>query len=285
MRKGPAIGWSIVFLILAFVLAGIVAFLFGLAVTGSAAGVIEWLGRPGAGVLLAQGSAALIAGLLLTWVIGVRATRLRWADLRYARGPRALRGFGGGLGIGALAAGGAVLLAVLLGNSEWVPDTGGPGGYAASLVGTLALLAPAALAEEVLFRGVPLVLLAAAFGRVPALVALAVFFGLAHTRNPNVTALGIANIMAAGVFLGFAFYAPGGIWTAFGAHLGWNGALAALDAPVSGLPLQVPLIDYDPGGPVWLTGGAFGPEGGLAATVAIALAAMVMARRGEREPA
>ena len=56
------------------------------------------------------------------------------------------------------------------------------------------------------------------------------------------------------------------MWTAFGAHLGWNATLAALAAPVSGLPFDIPYIDYRMGGPAWLTGGAFGPEGGLLAT-------------------
>ena len=59
------------------------------------------------------------------------------------------------------------------------------------------------------------------------------------------------------------------MWTAFGAHLGWNATLAALAAPVSGLPFDIPYIDYRMGGPAWLTGGAFGPEGGLLATVAL----------------
>ena len=60
-----------------------------------------------------------------------------------------------------------------------------------------------------------------------------------------------------------------GMWAAFGLHLGWNWTLAALDAPVSGLELHVPLIDYYPGGPAWLTGGAFGPEGGVLGTLAL----------------
>lgn len=278
---GPAVGWSIVFLIAAFVLAGLVSFVAAIAVTGSAEGAARWLTRPGAGPLIVQGVAVLLVALPLTWLIGVRIARLRWADLRYERGARGLRGFGGGLGIGTLAAGAAVLLAVLLGDAVWVADAGGAGAYGTRVLGTLAVLAPAALAEEVLFRGVPLVLLAAAFGRGPAIVALAALFGLAHLQNPNVTTLGVVNIMAAGVFLGLAFYAPGGLWTAFGAHLGWNGTLAALDAPVSGLPFQIPMIDYEPGGPQWLTGGAFGPEGGLTATVAIALASALTARRLE----
>ena len=278
---GPAVVWSIVFLIAAFVLAGFVSFATALAVTGSAGAAARWLTQPGAGPLIVQGVAVLLVALPLTWLIGVRIGRLGWADLRYERGARGLRGFGGGLGIGTLAAGAAVLLAVLLGDAEWVADAGGAGAYGTRVLGTLAVLAPAALAEEVLFRGVPLVLLAAAFGRGPAIVALAALFGLAHLQNPNVTTLGVVNIMAAGIFLGLAFYAPGGLWTAFGAHLGWNGTLAALDAPVSGLPFQIPMIDYEPGGPQWLTGGAFGPEGGLTATVAIALASALTARRLE----
>ena len=32
-----------------------------------------------------------------------------------------------------------------------------------------------------------------------------------------------------GILLGVAFYFPGGLWTAFGVHLGWNVTLAALD--------------------------------------------------------
>jgi membrane protease YdiL (CAAX protease family) len=281
IRRGLAVAWSIAFLVAAFVLAGIASFLLALVITGSPEAVTRWLPQAGAGPLMVQGIAALLVAIPLTWLIGVRIGRLDWADLRYERGSRAVTGFGGGLGIGALAAGAALLLAVLLGDAEWVADGGGIGAYGMRVLGTLAVLAPAALAEEVLFRGVPLVLLAAAFGRVPALVALSALFGLAHLYNPNVTALGVVNIMAAGIFLGLAFYAPGGIWTAFGAHLGWNGTLAALDAPVSGLPFQIPMIDYAPGGPQWLTGGAFGPEGGLTATVAIALASALTARRLE----
>ncbi|NNG15307.1 MAG: CPBP family intramembrane metalloprotease, partial [Gemmatimonadales bacterium] len=135
---------------------------------------------------------------------------------------------------------------------------------------TLAVLAPAALSEELLFRGVPLVVLAKALGRVPAVVLMAIAFGIAHRLNPDVTAQGLANVALAGVFLGAAFYCPGGLWTAFAAHLGWNVTLALSGAAVSGVPFDVPVVDYQPGGPGWLTGGGFGPEGGLLATVALA---------------
>ena len=134
-----------------------------------------------------------------------------------------------------------------------------------------------------LFRGVPLVLLARSLGKGTAVVLLAITFAFAHVANPNVTLLGIGNIALAGIFLGLAFYAPGGIWTAWGAHLGWNAILAALDTPVSGVPFRIPLLDYDPGHPAWLTGGKFGPEGGLSSTLALTIAVLVARRWAGRD--
>ena len=109
-------------------------------------------------------------------------------------------------------------------------------------------------------------------------------FAVAHITNPNVTTAGIFNIALAGVFLSLAFFSPGGMWTAFGAHLGWNVTLAALAAPVSGLPFDIPYIDYHMGHPAWLTGGSFGPEGGLLATFALTVTVVLVAQWVRKEP-
>jgi membrane protease YdiL (CAAX protease family) len=272
-----AIGWSIAFVVLVLVLTGLIGFGLALPVTGSASAVQDWLEGSGPGPVLLQSIAMLLSTALFTWLIGVRVLRLTLEDLRYREshgGP----GFGLGLIAGGLAAGAGLAIATLVGGAEWSRDSGTAGDYAGTVATTLVVLAPAALAEEVLFRGVPLVALSRAFGRGTAIVLVAVAFALAHVANPNVTSLAIGNIALAGVFLGLAFYAPGGIWTAWGAHLGWNGMLAALDAPVSGVPFRIPFIDYDPGSPAWLTGGAFGPEGGLASTLALTIAVLVARR-------
>lgn len=274
MTEGPvhpapsplkAVGWTIAFLGVGAALT--VVFVVGLYYL---TGTTPDPNHPTPSALIIQTIAGLLGFALTTWLLGVKVLHLTAADLRWAPLSRAGRGFGLGLLVGALPAVAAILLSLPLGHAQFLGDSGGPLLYLKQVGLTALILAPAALLEEMVFRGVGQVVLAKAFGRVPAILILSVFFALAHVFNPNTTALGLTNIALAGVFLGIAFYAPGGIWTAWGAHLGWNATLAALDAPVSGLPFQIPWIDYLPGGPDWLTGGTFGPEGGLLASFAIA---------------
>ena len=275
---GKAIGWSIAFLVLTFVTAGLICLGVAVLITGSAAAAGEWLTALGPGSMLLQAVITLACTAFFTWLIGIRRLGLTRYDLRYVTGPPAPRGMALGLFAGALTAGLALLISVTVGQAGWMSDSGGFGDYLRESLKTIAVLAPAALAEEVLFRGVPLVLLASAFGRGSAVVAISVLFALAHITNPNATPLGLGNIALAGIFLGLTFYAPGGIWTAFGAHLGWNSLLACLDTPVSGVPFEIPMLDYIAGTPAWLTGGTFGPEGGLAATIALTAAILVTSR-------
>ncbi len=273
-----AIGWSIAFLILTLLTAAMLGYGAAVLITGSGEKAVIWLNAAGSGPLLVQAFVTLASTALFTWLIGARRLGLTRDDLRYTRGHRAWVGFRRGLWAGALTAGLALLISAVGGNAGWVRDAGGLADYLLQSVKTIAVLVPAALAEEVLFRGVPLVLLAGVLGRGGAVLSIAVVFALAHLLNPNATALGLGNIALAGIFLGLAFYAPGGIWTAFGAHLGWNSLLACLDTPVSGIPFNIPLLDYNAGSPAWLTGGGFGPEGGLAATMALTLAIIITAR-------
>jgi membrane protease YdiL (CAAX protease family) len=281
---GNAIGWTIAFFALTLVTAALLCLGGAIVIAGSREAALRWLTAAGAPSMLLQAGATLASTGVFTWLIGLRKLGLTREDLRYDRGRAARTGFGLGLMAGAGTAGLALLISVVAGGAGWVSDTGTLGDYLRQSAKTIAVLAPAALAEEVLFRGVPLVLLASALGRGGALVAIAMVFAFAHASNPNVSPLGMGNIALAGIFLGLAFYAPGGIWTAFGAHLGWNSLLACLDTPVSGVPFNIPLLDYHAGSNQWLTGGTFGPEGGLAATVALTFAIMAVARWARKEP-
>jgi uncharacterized protein len=281
-----AIGWSVAFMLLGIGTSAILMSGWAAATYGDVTRGLTALAEPGALQTTVAGLCQLLGFGFATWVIGFRALHLDRADLRWPKAGPGLHGLAFGLALGAAAAGVALLAAVVVAGSHWSRDTGGLGDYLAQVLKTSLVLAPAALSEEVIFRGIPLVLLAAAVGRGTALVLVAgLVFALFHGLNPGVTPLGLGNIALAGIFLGVAFYAPGGLWTAFGAHLGWNATLAALDAPVSGLPFSIPLIDYRAGDPVWLSGGRFGPEGGLLATGAITAALLVALRWTRKDSA
>ncbi len=267
LGRGKAVGWTVVYLLLGGGLA--VALLAGFVRLLPQVNPALLATRPAAGAVLAQGVLLVTAFGIATWVIGIRALGLPSVSLGLAPMTTGIRGFGRGVLWGAIPAGAAMMLAVPAGGASWQLDGETAGAWGAVTVQTAGALLPAALAEELIFRGLPLAVCGRAFGRPGAIVALAVLFATGHAANPGIGWLGALNIGLAGVLLGVVFFLPGGLWTATGAHLGWNLSLSALGAPVSGLPLPMPGLDYVVGAPRWLTGGGFGPEGGLLATLAL----------------
>ncbi len=264
--------------LLGYSLAQVAAILLFTAATWAGDPVAAWARDQATGAIFLVGIAISAGFVVANLFIGRRVFGLSPVDLRWRGTGRPARGALAAFAAGALLAGLAMALAPLLGSARWVADEGGLADYAGRVLFILVMLAPAALAEELMFRGAPMVVLDRAYGRGVAVGITALAFALTHSANPSVTTLSIGNICIAGLLLGVVFFAPGGIWTASGLHLGWNWALAALDAPVSGLALNIPSLDYDPGHPVWLTGGAFGPEGGVLATIVLGLATVVAAR-------
>ena len=265
--------------LLGFSLAQLAAILL-FSAAGWAGGPVEaWSKDPVTGSIFLAGIAISLGFIPANIFVGARVFRLTPADLRWTRTGHPWRGsllaFGLGIGLAALAMG----LAALLGSARWTPDDGDLAAYLTRVGWILLMLAPAALAEEVMFRGVPIVALDRTLGRGVAVGVTALAFALTHMGNLSVTTLSIGNICVAGMLLGIVFFAPGGIWTAAGLHLGWNWAQAAMDAPVSGLALRIPFINYDPGYPAWLTGGPFGPEGGVLATLVLGGATVLAARK------
>jgi membrane protease YdiL (CAAX protease family) len=201
--------------------------------------------------------------------------------LRMDRRPPSALGFalrrdsGSGVALGLLLGVAVGLLAVALiaaaGGVRWLSDDGSWIGWLGAGAGTLWLLAIPAAAEEAMLRGYPLVITSEAWGAAPAILLTSVVFALLHLGNPEVGWVGLTNIAAAGLFLGALCLRTGGLWWPTGAHLGWNWAHAFLvDMRVSGLELvDAPLLEPRTSGPAWLSGGAFGPEGSVLATVAV----------------
>ncbi len=140
---------------------------------------------------------------------------------------------------------------------------------------SIVFFAVAALAEELLFRGYMFQTLIRGIKLVPATVLVGVLFGLAHYRNPNSNAWGIVNTTFISIVFGFAYWRTRGLWLPFGIHLAWNFSQTTLYGyPTSGLHFsQYELTRLTQFGPEWLTGGAYGPEGGAIATLMIVLCA------------
>jgi membrane protease YdiL (CAAX protease family) len=101
-----------------------------------------------------------------------------------------------------------------------------------------------------------------------ALIVTSVLFGLMHMANPGADAEAILAVTVAGFFLGAILLATKSLYAAGAAHFAWNWVMAGgLHIAVSGLPARDPDYRTLETGPDWLTGGAWGPEGGMAAVV------------------
>jgi hypothetical protein len=74
------------------------------------------------------------------------------------------------------------------------------------------------------------------------------------------------------------------LYAAWAAHVAWNWIMAVpLHAPVSGLAFEAPDYRTVSTGPAWITGGSWGPEGGLAAALGMVAALIYLNARRRRE--
>lgn len=164
---------------------------------------------------------------------------------------------------GALAIGVPILLLIAVGWLRWAP---GPStSWPAASLRVSMLLLPAALYEELATRGYLFAAIRDAIGARWALVITSVGFGLMHLRNAGASVESIALVILAGFFLGGVLIATRSLYAAWMAHFAWNWTMAVLfHTAVSGIPLESPDYRYVDAGPDWVTGGVWGPEGGLA---------------------
>ncbi len=215
----------------------------------------------------------VVAGVAAHWVMLAFIDRTGWGYVGLARAEARVRPVGRGFALGAVAI--AVPCAVLLALG-WLGLVAAPGGGAPvwrELAVLLAVLIPAALAEELMIRGYLLSALADGIGRVAALLLTSVAFALLHANNPGMAPGALVVVGLAGVFLGAVRFATSSLYAAWAAHLAWNAVLGvALHALVSGAEMGKAGWRTLDTGPDWATGGSWGPEGGVAAGAGLLVA-------------
>lgn len=138
----------------------------------------------------------------------------------------------------------------------------------------LVVLAPAALWEELVYRGFLYDVALGSGGIQKARIVTSAAFGVSHLFNPGAGVRTTAIVMIAGWCL-VLLREQWGLPAAWLAHLAWNWMMAAvLHVAVSGLPFSTPVYRAIPAGPEWLSGGTWGPEGGLIAAMVLGAGAI-----------
>lgn len=223
------------------------------------------------GTFLIQVVPALAAYLFLVYAVERRApTELAWRKVL----PH------GGLGTAA----GVLLISIVVGllwllGSYEVTGTADANWLPQLLVSGLG----AAVAEEIISRGVLFRISEEGIGTWGALILSALVFGFGHIGNPGATVWSsVAISIEAGLLFGLLYHVTRSLPLCIGLHMGWNFAQGAIwGVPVSGTNAVGWLVSKR-SGPDWLSGGAFGAEASVVAVgvcVVVSLALLAQALR------
>lgn len=149
---------------------------------------------------------------------------------------------------------------------------------------------PQGASEEIMTRGYMLPRLSAKFRRPAAVAITSLFFGLLHTGNSGFSIIAFMNLILIAVFFAMLSIHTQEIWTVCAVHSVWNFAQGNLFGfEVSGIVPTASLFQTESvkTGRDILTGGAFGPEGGLIVSgvilISILILVLIHQKKGEKK--
>lgn len=222
----------------------------------------------------------IVAALALVWFIDRR--RLR--DIGVGFGRQWQRDLVVGIAIGAAMVG--TVVAVLLATGlATVDPTGLDGSTAVALLQAVGFFTGVAVLEELIFRGYLLSNITEGLSgytdtdtaTVVAIVVTSLLFGLGHAGNGQ-ELLGLVNISLAGLLFGFTYATTTRLAVPIGIHFAWNFGLGPVFGfAVSGNVQRTALFRTEITGSALLTGGSFGPEGGIVMLTGLLVATGVFA--------
>lgn len=214
---------------------------------------------------------ALVAILLASFVLVRYVNKKPFGAIGLWFNGRALREIGFGCLAGFLMMAGIFLTMYISGFTSTSFTPVGVWDALSVVGGAIIFFALGAAVEEALFRGYLFQTLVQGISFFPAVLLMAMLFAVAHLGNPNISVFGFINIALASIWLSIAYLKTRGLWLPFGIHFGWNFSQTTIFGfPTSGLEFaQYRFIETSVVGPEWMTGGVFGPEGGILATLAL----------------
>jgi hypothetical protein len=224
---------------------------------------------------------ALTALLVLAWVRFVERRPFASIGLRRESAGRRFA-LGHLIGMASI-----VALVVLLWLSGGLQRGGAANAWSApaSLTGIALLLFGFALqasVEELLFRGWLFSVLTRKFNVLTGVIVSSALFALLHFSRGEPWLVNVCDF-AFGVFACAWVLRTRSVIGIMGWHAGWNWLLCVgFGLPLTGIDLGIPalLVDLQPAGPAWLSGGKEGPEGSVYCLVLASLAsAWLLARR------
>ncbi len=232
-----------------------------------------------------QSFVLFITALLVGWGCGRLFEDLPLRALGWARHRGWLRDLLLGTLLGTVSLMIAALIATALGGFKFSVAPSVPvSAFLKTFFGAAVIFIIAAAAEEILFRGYPLQTMMRALPFLAAVIPSSVLFAYVHLDNPNVSwGFTFINTTLAGFWLAVAYLRTRSLWFPLGLHWAWNWTMGAvLGLPVSGITslTRAPLLRATDSGPAWLTGGAYGIEGGAACTVALIISTIFIWKTG-----
>jgi len=147
------------------------------------------------------------------------------------------------------------------------------------LAADAAFFALAALAEEVAFRGYGFQRFERAVGSLGAALGFAAFYAIVQALVPGSNRASVLVSVALSLALSTAYLRTRALWLCWGLNFGWKASRALLfGLAVSGVGSHSPVVQGDPMGPLWLTGGGFGLDGSWITFVVLLAAIPVVFR-------
>lgn len=149
----------------------------------------------------------------------------------------------------------------------------------ASTLWGIALYVIVALNEEIMCRGYIQTTLNQMGRPWLSAVITSALFSVLHLGNPNVKILGLLNIFIIGLVFSYMYIRTKSLWMPIGYHFTWNYFQGnVFGFPVSGTTQSKGIYNIGTVNENILTGGSFGPEAGIVATVVIIIGAVIVWR-------